>query len=283
MSQRISVKTGNFELSALTAGSPDHSALVLLHGWHLSKAIWEPIIDRLGDRFFVLAFDLPGIGGSHGGETPVLTTQIAALVLDAAEAVGARDITFAGVDIGGMIAFSAARDHSSRIARSVIMNTVIPGIDPWAETLANTHIWHFAFHQVPNLPETLVAGNQRAYFDFFLDTLAGDKAKISDRMRDELAAAYSDASALKTGFDWYRAMPENAKHNQRAKRIDTPILYLRGDADHRDIAPYLDGLRTAGATHVTAKIIADSGEIVSLEQPDALIAALEGFIGETAG
>ena len=178
-----------------------------------------------------------------------------------------------------MIAFSAARDHGHRIASAVIMNTVLPGLEPWQDILANPQIWHFALHQTPGLPETLVSGRERAYFDFFLDFLAGDKRKIDESLRQELVEAYLPPLALKNGFDWYRAMPRDAARNAEPAVIDTPILYLRGDADHRSIQPYLDGLAKAGAKRVTGKVIAGSGEILSVEAPQALVGALREFAG----
>jgi pimeloyl-ACP methyl ester carboxylesterase len=282
MPQRINVKVAGQELSALTAGATDCPAIVLLHGWPLCSAIWRPVIEELAEDHFVLAFDLPGTGQSAGSSMPSLKTEIADIVLSGAEAAGARDIIVAGVDVGGMIAFSAARDHGGRVSGAIIMNTVIPGLDPWDELLANPQVWHFAFHQLPDLPETLVSGRERAYFDFFLDFLAGDKTRIDEAMRQACVDQYSTPSALKTGFDWYRAMPEDAKRNAEAASIDTPVLYLRGDADGRSIAPYVDGLKKGGASHVDGKVIAGSGEILSIEVPGPLADAIGRFAGELA-
>ena len=44
---------------------------------------------------------------------------------------------------------------------------VAPGVEPWTKVQANPYIWHFAFHSIPVLPETLVAGRERPYFDYF--------------------------------------------------------------------------------------------------------------------
>lgn len=141
-------------------------------------------MSQLSKERFVVAFDLPGTGKSAGGTPiPTLKADIAKVILDGAETLGAKDVIVAGVDVGGMIAFAAARDFGNRIAGAVIMNTVLPGLDPWNELLAHPQIWHFALHQVPSLPETLVAGRERPYFDFFLDMLADDKTKIDERLR----------------------------------------------------------------------------------------------------
>lgn len=44
----------------------DLPAIVLVHGMTFSKETWDPIVDRLRDRFRCLAVDLPGHGGSTG-------------------------------------------------------------------------------------------------------------------------------------------------------------------------------------------------------------------------
>jgi len=41
-------------------------AIVFIHGMTFSKKTWDPIVDRLKDRFRCLAIDLPGHGGSTG-------------------------------------------------------------------------------------------------------------------------------------------------------------------------------------------------------------------------
>lgn len=277
MGNRITIEVGDLRLSGITAGSPARPAMVLLHGWPLCSAIWNAVLQPLSRDHFAIAFDLPGTGRSTGAPVPILKTEIAATIIDGAEAIGAKNIIMADVDVGGMVAFAAARDHSERIAGAVIMNTALPGIDPWDEVLANPRIWHFALHQIPCLPESLVAGRERIYFDFFLDTLANDKRKIEEPLRQACAKQYASADALRTGFDWYRAMPQDAEHNSPAKPIDIPILYMRGGTDHRLLDRYLIGLHKAGANRLQGKIIAGGGELMAIEAPDLFVAAMLEF------
>lgn len=71
------------------------------------------------------------------------------------------------------------------------MNTVIPGVAPWSRLVAEPRIWHFAFHSIPQLPELLVSGRERAYFDYFYDLLAGDKACADEQDPKRLDAPTS--------------------------------------------------------------------------------------------
>lgn len=259
---------GPMELVASVAGDPSRPAVMLLHGWPHSRTLYDPVIDRLGERFRVVAFDLPSVGDSHGPPPSGEKAVLADMLLRAAEHEGARSIVVVGIDVGGMIAFAASRDHGSRIKGAIIGNTVIPGLDPWDELIRDPRIWHFAFHTVPDLPELLVAGHERAYFDFFFDFLGSKTHPLPDDIRDAFTRAYARPEALRAGFDWYRALATDAKHNAEPQTIETPILYFRGDADGRDPAPYVEGLRRAGAQDVRSVKLAGTAEFTPIEAPE---------------
>jgi pimeloyl-ACP methyl ester carboxylesterase len=231
----------------------------------------------LSADFFVLSLDLPDIGDSRGKPPSADKSVLADIALAAAEKAAAHDVIIAGLDVGGMIAFAAARDYPERISAAIVMNTVIPGIEPWSQILSDPRIWHFAFHAIPDLPEILIQGHQRRYFDFFTNVLSGDPERIPENLRDEFARAYTRPEALKAGFDWYRAMAADAAHNAEYKRISTPLLYLRGDADRRSINPYVDGLRTAGAENLESRVVAGSGELLPIEAAPVFIDLVREF------
>lgn len=69
-------------LACLDTGG-DFSALVFLHGMTFSKETWDPIVDRMRDRFRCLVVDLPGHGQSRGsGADPqVVVARIHATVV----------------------------------------------------------------------------------------------------------------------------------------------------------------------------------------------------------
>jgi pimeloyl-ACP methyl ester carboxylesterase len=273
----VMLQVGQTRIAATKAGPSEGPALVLLHGWPQSRALYDGVVENLAKRFLVLAIDLPDVGDSRGAPPSAEKAALADLVLTAAERAGARDITVVGLDVGGMIAFAAARDHGERISRAVVINTVIPGVDPWKAVIADPHIWHFAFHAIPGLPETLVRGRERAYFDFFHDALASDPAKIPDALREIFAWAYARPEALKAGFDWYRAMAHDAERNARSKPISTPLLFVRGDADGRSADSYVPGLRAAGVASLETRTVAGTGELLPVESPEAFIDIIGDF------
>lgn len=278
----VELRAGPARIAATRAGSPDAPALVLLHGWPQSRALYDGVVEDLGRTFLALAMDLPEIGDSRGAPPSAEKSALADMVLTAAEDAGARDITLVGLDVGGMIAFAAARDHGGRIAGAVVINTVIPGLDPWDALLADPRVWHFAFHAIPDLPETVVQGRERAYFDFFHDALASDPAKIQGPLREVFAQAYARPEALKAGFDWYRAMARDAERNASPKAIATPLLLVRGDADGRSADDYVPGLKAAGVADLETCTVAGTGELLPVEAPAAFNEIVSAFAARVA-
>jgi pimeloyl-ACP methyl ester carboxylesterase len=271
------VEVAGLRLGLLSAGAPTNPALVLLHGWPQSKEVYDGVVDRLAADHFVLAFDLPEIGDSRGAPRSAEKKDLADVVLEAAERRGGSSPLIAGFDVGGMVAYAAAHDYAHRITGAIVMNTVIPGIDPWSKVLTDPRIWHFAFHATDRLPELLVAGRQRAYFDFFIDFLAGRKEAITERHRAAFANAYERAEALRAGFDWYRTMQADAARNREPKEILTPMLYLRGDADGGSPDDYVRALREKGAQRLSGATLHGSGECAPLESPDDFVREVTTF------
>ena len=169
------------------------------------------------------------------------------------------------------------------LARAALLNIVIPGVEPWDEVERNPHIWHFAFHSVPELPELLVAGHVRRYFDFFYDAISGPRG-VPETARKNYAKAYSRPEALHAGFEWYRAFAGDAKANRAVggRQLETPVLHVRGDAEIGKIDDYVAGLRKAGLANVSSRILTECGHFSPDEQPAQLAEALGDFIDEPA-
>jgi pimeloyl-ACP methyl ester carboxylesterase len=72
-------------------------------------------------------------------------------------------------------------------------------------------------------------------------------------------------------------MPADAERNAQPKEIQTPMLYLRGDADGRSPDDYVRGLQEKGAKHLSGAVLHDSGEFAPLEVPEAFMREVASF------
>jgi pimeloyl-ACP methyl ester carboxylesterase len=278
--RQASISVDNLEISIEEAGPDSGPSILFIHGWPQDSRAFRPVMERLQDRFRVAAIDLPGIGRSKGLPPNGAKGTLARYIHSVVKAARLEDLTLVGHDIGGQIVYAFLRAYPDAIARAAILNVVIPGIPPWSEVVRNPRIWHFAFHAVPDLPELLVSGHQKRYFDFFFDAIAGDPHALPRESRQHYAAAYATADALKAGFDWYRAFADDEKENTRSAGtpVSTPVLYIRGERESGDPEAYLGGLRTAGLVNLAGAVIPACGHFSPDEQPAAIAKALREFI-----
>jgi pimeloyl-ACP methyl ester carboxylesterase len=279
------VNVAGILLHVVEAGPPNAPTVLFLHGWPESWATFEQVISALGERVHCLAIDLPGIGGS---ETPPASNDkrgLATYVHGLIATLDLRGVTLVGHDVGSQIVYAYLHEYPNELAGAVMMNIVIPGVDPWSEVIRNPSIWHFAFHAIPELPETLVTGRQAAYFDYFYDVLSATHAGVSAQARQAYVAAYSRPEALRTGFGWYRAFAQDEKDNiaRQGHRVDTPVLYIRGDREYGDMERYVAGLRAAGLRNVTGRLIQGCGHFAPDEQPIELARMIGEFTARQNG
>jgi pimeloyl-ACP methyl ester carboxylesterase len=252
---------------------------VFLHGWPESWSSWRQVMALASQQVRAIAIDLPGVGQSTGNPTDGSKRELAETVRELVSELGLADVTLVGQDVGGMIAYSYLRAFGD-LSRAVIMDVVVPGISPWEEVLRNPYIWHFAFHSIPDLPERLVQGHQREYFDFFYDVLSADPAKIPPEARASYVQAYASDAALAAGFSWYRAFAQDAAANQLAgEDVATPVLYVRGEKEGGQIADYLSGLQAAGLTRLTHGLVPGAGHFTQEEAPAETWRLIASFAG----
>jgi pimeloyl-ACP methyl ester carboxylesterase len=267
-------------IHVVEAGNPRDAPFLFLHGWPESWRAWQPVMALAAKQGRAIAIDLPGVGESIGAATDGSKRRLAEVVHELIVTMGLREVTLVGQDVGGMIVYAYRRMYED-IARAVIMDVVIPGIDPWDEVLRNPYIWHFALHTIPRLPEELTRGRQAVYFDFFYDALSAEPARITPEARAAYVAAYATDSALTAGFNWYRAFAADAEENRQGSDVgtETPLLYLRGEHEPGDINAYIRGFRETGITGIEQGIVRGAGHFAQEEAPNETWQLIANFAG----
>ena len=276
------VNVGDARIHVVETGDPTGRPFVFLHGWPESSATWAGLTAIAGEQIRAIAVDLPGIGASTSTGIDGTKTAIAASIHELIQHLGLTGVTLVGHDIGGMVTYAYLRAYQD-IERAVIMNVPIPGVAPWDDFVRSPFLFHFALHAIESLPETLVQGRQRPYFDYFYDLLAAHPAALDEQTRATYVAAYTRDESLTAGFDWYRTFDRDAEQNQQASagpNVTTPLLYLRGRTERGgDIARYVDGLRDAGVKNVEQALIPGVGHFPQHEAPEETWRVIAAFAG----
>ncbi|MGB6431306.1 MAG: alpha/beta fold hydrolase, partial [Candidatus Acidiferrales bacterium] len=174
-------------------------AVILLHGYAETSRMWTPILPALGEKFTVIAPDLPGIGDSSipadGLDLTTAATRIHALV----RSLGIEKASVVGHDIGLMVAYAYAAQFPLEVQKLVVMDAFLPGVPGWEAIYNSPNLWHFRFHGPT--PEALVQGRERIYFNYYWDDFAADKThSIPEADREAYTAAYSRPGRMRAGW-----------------------------------------------------------------------------------
>jgi len=251
-------------------------ALVLLHGWGMSSAVWAglpaPLLKTLED-WTLTPLDLPGHGGipCPPGGADLGTWADACLALAPPQAV------WLGWSLGGLVALAAALRAPQRVTALVLMTATPrfvraadwpPGMA--AETLAQFHAG-------------LLAGPAGTLDRFLaLQVRGSDAARETLRtLRRELAARPApDPQALALGLELLR----DSDLRGRLAEVACPSLWLFGSYD--TLVPAATGsalAELAPAARIRAQVIRGAAHAPFLSHPAETAAILGGFLTGLAG
>ena len=179
--------------------------------------------------------------------------------------------------MGGMVSYAYAAQYPDEVRSLAILDVPLPGIAPWDELTRSPRTWHFRFYQVRDVPEMLIAGKERQYLSWFHNSEAVNSRAFTDEVEDVYARSYSIPGALRAGFEYYRAFPEDVKANAEfsKRKLSMPVLGIGGTGS---FGPIIGEHLRHVATDVRAIEIKDSGHWVAEEQPDAVASALLEFL-----
>ena len=245
--------------------------IVLLHGWPETWYEWRHIIPQIiANNYTVIAPDMRGLGDSGKPQTGYDTKTIAEDIYQLVKKLGYSKIYLVAHDWGGPVAYSYAAAHPQDVSKMVITEIVLPGFGyEEAANFSPNGVWHLSFHAARDLPEKLIEGKEDTYLNWFYDHTSYKQSAITSEDRQEYIKQYSKPGALRAGFEYYRAVFEDAEqHKEYAKKkLDMPILTIGGEAS-------LGNLVTTSfqkvANNVTGITLPYAGHFIPEERPNFL-------------
>jgi pimeloyl-ACP methyl ester carboxylesterase len=251
-------------------------ALILLHGYAETSRMWMPILPLLGEKFTVIAPDLPGIGDSSI-PTDGLDMKSAAIRIHAlARSLGVEKARVVGHDIGLMVAYAYAAQFPVEVEKLVVMDAFLPGVGEWEAVYNNPGFWHFRFNGPT--PEALVQGRERTYYEHYWNDFAADKTRsLSEADRKAYTEAYSRPGRMRAGWAYFVSFPQAAKDFAQLSRtkLTMPVLALGGE---KALGEVLAQQMKLVASDVTVVVLKDTGHWVLEENPKETTDALVKFL-----
>jgi pimeloyl-ACP methyl ester carboxylesterase len=255
--------------------------LLLVHGFPQDWYEWRSVMPRLAETFTVIAVDLRGVGRSaaprDGYDAATLAGDLHTLVVQ----LGVGPVYVAGHDIGGWVAYAFARSHRAATSGVMVLETLLPGIEPFATADLDVSLWHGEFHMIPDLPEALVGGREAIYFRYFFDIGTRSNDVITDEDLQHYAEAYGDADHLRAAFEVYRAIPANVAFNANQRDpTDVPIALVGGEhVFGRVLEDVATNLRANfGCSDVEVTVLDDGQHYIVEERPDDVVRLIERHV-----
>lgn len=235
----------------------DGTPVVLVHGFGLDAALWDPQWPEFTARHRVLRYDLRGHGASslpagrytHGAD-------LAALVA----ALGATPAHVVGLSMGGAVALELALAEPARVRSLTLVDAVLGGHPMSAE-------WGERWRAVVAAGRSGdVEGARRLWLANPLFAVA----------RPATRAALAAMVARYSGWHWRERDPVAAAAVPAAERLGevrAPTLVVVGEGDTPDFRAIATRL-AAGIPGASLAVLAGAGHVPNLDVPPAFNAAV---------
>lgn len=240
------IETGRAEVNGQTIAYTQQGsgpAVLLLHGFPQTRAMWDAVAPRLAEQFTVVTADLRGYGDSSKPDdmTAMSFREMGADQVALMRSLGHESFHLVGHDRGARTAHRMALDSPNAIASLTVMDIVPTHLlleDLHQEVARAYYHWFFLAQPAP-FPERMIGADPDYYFESCL--LGWGGATLEDFPAEALEAyrkSWRDPACIHAMCNDYRAA------------IDVDFALDAADLDRQVSCP---ALVLYGATGAMAK------------------------------
>ena len=240
------------------------TALVLLHGFPLSGAIWHDQRDRLSERYRVIAPDLRGHGGSPAPSGVYAMDLLAHDVVALLDALRISKAVIMGHSMGGYVTLAAWKlDPERFLALGLIAS----------QAGADTEEGRQGRYK---MADKVAAHGSKVVAEAMLPKLFSP-----DLPAEAPIVAWASQLILRTQpagiIGSLKGMAERPDSGALLSEISVPVLILAGNQD-QIVAPDKAKAMAAATRTATLTMVDHAGHMPMLEQPQATTAAIRNFL-----
>jgi pimeloyl-ACP methyl ester carboxylesterase len=278
----MAVIDSSLRIHYVEAGEGDR-AIVLIHGFPQTWWEWRFIIPKLAEAGFrVIAIDYRGAGDSWrpatGYDKRTMANDINMLLKEHLQIE--KPVIVVGHDIGLMVAYAYAREYRNLTSHLVVVDAPLPGTKAFDTIRTDHRVWHFAFHNVRDLPEMLLAGRERQYLQSFFNYRIYNVGAINKDDIDVFTNAYAAPGAMRCGLELYRAFDRDVIDNKESLKkngkLSIPVLAMGGEISTS--GPTMKEMMMEVADNVTGVRIPQTAHWVAEENPGVFLSELLNFL-----
>jgi haloacetate dehalogenase len=272
-------------------GNRHKPALVLLHGFPQTHAMWHRVAQNLRDEFFLVMPDLRGYGDSShatglSDHSNYSKRAMAQDVVAVADALGLSEFFLCGHDRGGRVAHRLSLDYPTRVRKLCVID-IAPTLDMYARSdfeFARAYYHWFHLIQPSPLPERMIGGDPKNYLHHTLGGWgSGGTSHIEPRALAEYERCFCNTGGIHSACEDYRAsagidLEHDRKSRARGEKLacDTLVLWSDRGVVHRLFEPLV--LWQAQCAGRVSGDCLPAGHFIPEELPDSTAKALSAFM-----
>ena len=247
--------TGATTLPGVAPDAPRGETIVCLHGAGGNGDQFAALLPKLAEQHSPLAFDQPAHGRSAGLDSLGSVERMVAFTAAFCAKLGLDRPVLLGHGLGAAVALQYALDRPDGVRALVLC--------------AGGARSELSAGEVDHM-RRVSEGKERRPFskDLFAPDCAPEllRAGFMQGLKTDPRATYGD---LRAAMSW------NAE--QRLGDVSLPTLVVRGEHERQAVVTLADAL-AAGIAGARTSTIPGAGHMLPIEQPDALAAAVHGFL-----
>ena len=242
------VDVGGHRLRLETAGNGSPTFLCL-HGLVDRIEIWDRIAGPLSERGRVARIDQRGHGGSEAPPGPYRREDLAGDVSAVIRELGDPNTVLLGHSMGGIVSMTTALVHPEQVAGLVLIGTA----SQCNEKIAG---WY----------ERIALAGEKDGNEGLVRAIYGEK---SDKVIEGDAQGIAEVTrTLKSLYD--------DPLTPKLAEIRCPVLLIVGDND--PMGPKASSIIASQLPSALLVTVPDCGHWVHVDEPDAVLAAIDGFL-----
>lgn len=291
-------RVNGIRLHYITAGTGP--PLLLLHGTPKNSFYWYRIFPLLTPHFTLVAPDLRGFGytdkppTTDGYDCKTNADDVVELMTQ----LGHETFYLHGEDRGGDYAYAVAGLYRDKVRKLSFCEMLVSGLGLeetsfWTEEnvsaqyrKAGVWCWHLGFFAIPHVPEMLIQGHEREFWEHFMKAECYNPTAIEPKALDHWIECVLQPGCLRGILETYRAGPVSARINkeilEKGGKLKCPVLTIGAP---EFFGPVVKGHVQQWAEKIErSEIFEECGHSLALEKPERLAACLRRFfIGKPGG
>lgn len=246
-------------------------AVILLHGYPLCRAMWQPQLEALSAAGYrLIAPDLRGFGSSPLPKGPVAMAAYADDVIGLMDDLGLGRAVVAGMSMGGYVLFSLLERYPQRLAGAVFAVTRAAADDEAGKQRRSA------------LAKAVAEGRSHEVVDAFKEILFAPQTLIDQPQLVARGRGWLEATPPQGLIGGLLAMRDRGDATSLLPSIKVPSLVIGAELD-RAVPVEHSRVMAAGIPGAHLTILPGVGHLANLEAPDAFNALLLEFLESLCG